>query len=108
VSLQLDAFSKKLSGRVVWIGQATGANFALVPRDISSGEFTKVPQRVPVRILPDRDNRWGELRPGLSVSVFIEHGSGDLEWATKQAEWMRARGENGVSPLSITANGGRP
>lgn len=108
VSMKVDAFSASLSGRVVWIEQATGANFALVPRDISSGEFTKVPQRVPVRILPDRDNRWGELRPGLSVSVFIEHGPGDPEWAKTQAEWMRARGERGVSPLMTTAGGGRP
>jgi len=108
VSLKLDAFSDPLPGRVVWIGQATGANFALVPRDISSGEFTKVPQRVPVRILPDRDARWGELRPGLSVSVVFDHGPGDPEWARTQAERMRARGELGVSPLGPADGKGRP
>ena len=51
VRLDIDAFSKPFRGRVVWINKATGANFALVPRNISSGEFTKVVQRVPVRIL---------------------------------------------------------
>jgi membrane fusion protein (multidrug efflux system) len=51
VRLDVDAFSKPFHGRVVWINRATGANFALVPRNISSGEFTKVVQRVPVRIL---------------------------------------------------------
>ncbi|WP_168219037.1 HlyD family secretion protein [Limnoglobus roseus] len=108
VALKLDAFSQTLGGRVVWIGQATGANFALVPRDVSSGEFTKVPQRVPVRILPDRDERWGELRPGLSVSVVFDHGPGDPEWARVQAEQLRARGERGVSPLAVTSPGGGP
>ncbi|QJW96289.1 HlyD family secretion protein [Frigoriglobus tundricola] len=108
VALKLDAFSDPLPGRVVWVGQATGANFALVPRDISSGEFTKVPQRVPVRILPDRDARWGELRPGLSVSVVFDHGAGDPDWARTQAERMRARGELGVSPLGTADGKGRP
>lgn len=107
VSLRLDAFPRPLSGRVVWVGQATGANFALVPRDVSSGEFTKVPQRVPVRILPDRDERWGELRPGLSVSVAIDHGPGDPAWASAQAERLRSRGESGVSPLPPGAEKGR-
>lgn len=107
-SLKLDAFSRTLGGRVVWIGQATGANFALVPRDVSSGEFTKVPQRVPVRILPDRDERWGDLRPGLSVSVVFDHGPGDPEWAKTQAERLRARGERGVSPLPVAGAGSGP
>lgn len=106
--LKLDAFPAPLRGRVVWVGQATGANFALVPRDVSSGEFTKVPQRVPVRILPERDARWGELRPGLSVSVVIAHGPGDPEWARVQAERLRDRGERGVGPLTGAAGGGRP
>ena len=97
--LKLDAFAAPLSGRVVWIGQATGANFALVPRDVSSGEFTKVPQRIPVRILPDRDSRWPELRPGLSVSVVIDHGPGDPTWATAESKRMRLLGATGVSPL---------
>ncbi|WP_162097390.1 HlyD family secretion protein [Gemmata obscuriglobus] len=106
--LKLDAFRQPLAGRVVWVGQATGANFALVPRDVSSGEFTKVPQRVPVRILPDRDERWGDLRPGLSVSVVIDHGAGDREWAATQAERLRARGERGQGPLPTAGTGGGP
>ena len=98
-SLKLDAFTAPLPGRVIWIGQATGANFSLVPRDVSSGEFTKVPQRIPVRILPDRDSRWPDLRPGLSVSVVIDHGPGDPAWATAEADRIRLLGATGVSPL---------
>jgi membrane fusion protein (multidrug efflux system) len=90
VRLDIVAFSKPFHGRVVWINKATGANFALVPRNLSSGEFTYVVQRVPVRILVEKDDRWPELRPGLSVTVAIEHGPGDPEWARRAADGMRA------------------
>jgi membrane fusion protein (multidrug efflux system) len=89
VRLDIDAFSQPFRGRVVWINRATGANFALVPRNISSGEFTKVVQRVPVRIFIEKDDRWDQLRAGLSVTVFIAHGPGDPDWANQAAKTMR-------------------
>ena len=90
VRLDVVAFSEPFRGRVVWINKATGANFALVPRNVSSGEFTYVVQRVPVRILVEKDERWPQLRAGLSVTVAIEHGPGDPEWAKQAADEMRA------------------
>ena len=81
--LNFDAFREPFRGRVVWIGSATDANFSLIPRDISSGEFTYVVQRVPTRILIERDERWPQLKPGLSVTAAIEHGSGDPAWAAE-------------------------
>ena len=90
VRLDVVAFSEPFRGRVVWINKATGANFALVPRNLSSGEFTYVVQRVPVRILVEKDERWPQLRAGLSVTVSIEHGPGDPEWAKQAADEMRA------------------
>jgi membrane fusion protein (multidrug efflux system) len=90
VRLDVAAFSEPFQGRVVWINRATGANFALVPRNISSGEFTYVAQRVPVRILVEKDERWAQLHAGLSVTVSIEHGPGDPEWARQAADAMRA------------------
>jgi membrane fusion protein, multidrug efflux system len=90
VRLDVVAFSQPFRGRVVWINKATGANFALVPRNLSSGEFTYVVQRVPVRILVEKDERWPQLRAGLSVTVAIEHGPGDPEWAKQAADEMRA------------------
>jgi membrane fusion protein (multidrug efflux system) len=107
VRIWVDAISGTLNGRVVWIDRATGANFALVPRDVSSGEFTKVTQRVPIRIAVDRDRRWSELRPGLSATVAISHGPGDPEWAAREAEWERRRAARGVSPLDVDDAGGR-
>ena len=105
VRIWIDAFPDVLEGRVVWIGLATGANFSLLPRDVTSGEFTKVTQRVPVRIAVDRGPRWRQLRPGLSATVAITHGTGDPAWAAAEAEHERARGTVGVSPTSIPGEG---
>ena len=89
VELQVDAFAEPFRGRVVWIDKSTGAQFALMPRNVVSGEFTKVVQRVPVRIRIEKDERWPQLRAGLSVRAVIAHGTGDPEWAEEAAREMR-------------------
>jgi membrane fusion protein (multidrug efflux system) len=88
VELQVDAFDAPFRGRVVWIDKSTGAQFALMPRNVVSGEFTKVVQRVPVRIAIEKDERWPLLRAGLSVRVAIAHGEGDPQWAERAAQEM--------------------
>jgi membrane fusion protein (multidrug efflux system) len=88
VTIELDAFSKPFRGRVVWINKSTGAQFALMPRNVVSGEFTKVVQRVAVRIGIERDDRWPQLRSGLSARVVIEHGPGDPAWAAQESRRM--------------------
>ncbi len=82
--LKVEAFSEPFEGFVVWVGSATGANFSLIPRDLSAGEFTYVVQRVPTRVAIVRDGRWPLLKPGLSVSVAIEHGPGDPDRAAAE------------------------
>jgi membrane fusion protein (multidrug efflux system) len=86
VTLYVDAFPRPFRGRVVWINKSTGAQFALMPRNVVSGEFTKVVQRVPVRIWIEKDDRWPQLQAGLSVRAVIDHGLGDPEWAKKAAQ----------------------
>jgi membrane fusion protein (multidrug efflux system) len=88
VRLEVDAFAEPFHGRVVWINKSTGAQFALMPRNVVSGEFTKVVQRVPVRIWIEKDERWPLLQAGLSVRANIAHGSGDPQWAEKTAREM--------------------
>jgi membrane fusion protein (multidrug efflux system) len=88
VDLQVDAFAEPFRGLVVWIDRSTGAQFALMPRNVVSGEFTKVVQRVPVRIQIERDVRWPQLRAGLSVRAVIAHGAGDQQWAEQAARQM--------------------
>jgi membrane fusion protein (multidrug efflux system) len=89
VELRLDAFEQPFQGRVVWINKSTGAQFALMPRNVVSGEFTKVVQRVPVRIAIEKDERWPLLRAGLSVQAIIAHGPGEPRWAEQAAREMR-------------------
>jgi membrane fusion protein (multidrug efflux system) len=88
VELRLDAFDQPFKGRVVWVNKSTGAQFALMPRNVVAGEFTKVVQRVPIRIWIDKDERWPQLRAGLSVQVLIGHGAGDAAWAQHAAKEM--------------------
>jgi len=88
VELRLDAFDQPFKGRVVWINKSTGAQFALLPRNVVAGEFTKVVQRVPVRIWIEKDHRWPLLRAGLSAQVVIAHGDGDAAWAEQAARDM--------------------
>jgi multidrug resistance efflux pump len=56
---------------------------------VVSGEFTKVVQRVPVRIAIEKDERWPLLRAGFSVRAAISHGAGDLPRAEQIAREMR-------------------
>jgi membrane fusion protein (multidrug efflux system) len=88
VELRVDAFAEPFRGRVVWIDKSTGAQFALMPRNVVSGEFTKVVQRVPVRLQIEKDDPWEQLRAGLSVKAIIAHGPGDPAWAHQAAREM--------------------
>jgi len=72
VSLTLDAYDAAVEGVVESIASATGAKFALLPPDNATGNFTKVVQRIPVRIRVT--TAFGEnrpLRPGMSVTASV-------------------------------------
>jgi membrane fusion protein (multidrug efflux system) len=70
--LTLDAYpDRHFSGKVREVMPASAATFALVPRDISAGEFTKVAQRIPVRIAIT-DGDLSLLRVGLGGEVEIK------------------------------------
>ncbi len=80
VTLELDALpGEPLRGRVRVIHRAAAGEFALIPRDVTAGEFTKLTQRVPVEIsfLPEERDRWERLLPGLSVTVAARKGGRD-------------------------------
>jgi membrane fusion protein (multidrug efflux system) len=62
-----------LRGHVEEIAPATGSQFALLPPDNATGNFTKITQRIPVKILIDQDPRATDrLRPGMSAVVEID------------------------------------
>ncbi len=61
-----------LRGRVEQVAPASGSQFALLPPDNATGNFTKIAQRIPVKIVLDRDQPTeARLRPGLSVIVRV-------------------------------------
>lgn len=74
VEIRADAFGKAtIKGRVDSFAPATGAEFALIPVENAVGNFTKIAQRVPVKIAIDRATPTGRaLRPGLSVEVKVD------------------------------------
>ena len=72
-TLVADAFPDAVfSGTVESIAPATDAQFALLPPENATGNFTKIVQRVPVRIRLEGDNTGERLKPGLSVVVEID------------------------------------
>lgn len=75
--IKIDTFpGTVLRGRVVEIAPASGSQFALLPPDNATGNFTKIVQRIPVKIALDAGHPLqGRLRPGFSVVVTI-HASG--------------------------------
>jgi membrane fusion protein, multidrug efflux system len=70
--LRIDTYPGKVfSGRVIEIAPASGSQFALLPPDNATGNYTKVVQRIPVKISFDDASAAMALRPGLSVIATI-------------------------------------
>ncbi len=74
VRVVVDAFPNlKVSGHVASISPASGQEFALLPPDNATGNFTKIVQRVPVKIILDATSATvGRLRPGMSIEPSID------------------------------------
>ncbi|WP_044872784.1 HlyD family secretion protein [Pseudomonas sp. LFM046] len=74
VTVEADVLPGKVfHGHLDSLAPATGAQFSILPPENATGNFTKIVQRVPVRIqLDPADNRLGALRPGLSVVVEVD------------------------------------
>lgn len=74
VGIHVDAYGDKtIEGTVTSISPASGAVFSMLPAENATGNFTKVVQRVPVRIaIPDEVLKEGHLRAGLSVIVDVD------------------------------------
>jgi membrane fusion protein (multidrug efflux system) len=77
VDLKVDAYpNTRFTGKVINIGAATASEFALIPDNRSAGNFTKVTQRIPIRI--EVVDPAEQLRPGMMVVVGID------TWKTKK------------------------
>lgn len=73
VKVHVDALpSLHVTGKVQSLSPSTGATFSLVPQDTATGNFTKIVQRVPVKIVLDRQAlESGLLRSGLQVTATV-------------------------------------
>ncbi|WP_102107765.1 HlyD family secretion protein [Oceaniglobus roseus] len=87
VHLTFDALpDRTFEGHVQSVAPATGSVFSLLPADNATGNFTKVVQRVPVRIaLPPEAVETGKLRAGLSVIAEVDSRTADGETPTAVA-----------------------
>ena len=74
--VHIDALpGENFHGRVAQIAPASGSQFALLPPDNATGNYTKIVQRVPVRIVLDAGQQISQLRPGFSAVVTIHTSS---------------------------------
>ena len=72
VEVRIDAYpGKTFRGKVLEIAPASGSQFALLPPDNATGNYTKVVQRIPVKIAFDDENVATSLQPGLSVIATV-------------------------------------
>ena len=73
VEVEIDSFhGTRLKGHVDSLSPASGLEFALLPPDNATGNFTKIVQRVPVKIVLDDHRLTGLLRPGMSAEPTVD------------------------------------
>ena len=73
VEVTIDSFhGTRLRGHVDSLSPASGLEFALLPPDNATGNFTKIVQRVPVKIVLDDQSLKGLLRPGMSAEPTVD------------------------------------
>ncbi|MBH5370223.1 HlyD family secretion protein [Bradyrhizobium glycinis] len=98
VELHVDSFrNTTLRGHVDSLSPASGLEFALLPPDNATGNFTKIVQRVPVKIVLDDHNLTGLLRPGMSAVPTVD---------TKQAVLAERDSAKRVADNAPNPNGG--
>jgi membrane fusion protein (multidrug efflux system) len=110
VEVRVDGFpGMRLKGHVDGLSPASGLEFALLPPDNATGNFTKIMQRIPVKIVLDDNALAGRLRPGMSVEPAIDTkatvlaeqgrqvGTGELAAGQREPERPVRRGAAGSS-----------
>jgi membrane fusion protein, multidrug efflux system len=73
--IKVDTFpGRSWKGHVLLIAPVSGAQTALLPPDNATGNFTKIVQRIPVKITLDPNQDLGLLKPGMSATVIVKTG----------------------------------
>jgi multidrug resistance efflux pump len=63
---------RRFSAKVDQISPAAGSEFSILRPDNATGNFTKIPQRIPVRLVIDGAEELSRLRPGMSVEAYVD------------------------------------
>jgi len=96
VEIHIDSFRNvKLKGHVDSLSPASGLEFALLPPDNATGNFTKIVQRLPVKIMLDDRTLTGLLRPGMSAEPVIDTKATVLAERDQEATKTRLAADNG-------------
>lgn len=104
VEIRIDSFhGTKLRGHVDSLSPASGLEFALLPPDNATGNFTKIVQRVPVKIVLDDHSLTGLLRPGMSAEPTVDTKATVV--AEREAKSQLA-GRMASEPVPVRSNGG--
>jgi membrane fusion protein, multidrug efflux system len=86
-TVKVDALNgEALTGTVESVAPASGSQFSLLPPENATGNFTKIVQRVPVRIAIPAAEAKGRLRPGLSVVVSVDTRTSPKEATSDTAQ----------------------
>lgn len=101
VTIEVDTFpGLLLTGRVESLAPASGAEFSLIPPENATGNFTKIVQRVPVKIrFNAAQPMLRNLRPGMSVVVKLD---------TRPRRWTKGNGQSDLSDLSDKSSDTNP
>jgi membrane fusion protein (multidrug efflux system) len=70
-TIHVDAYNRDYKGHVDSVGGGTGARFSLLPPENATGNYVKVVQRVPVKIVFEPGQDLSGLRPGMSVVTTV-------------------------------------
>ena len=106
VNISVDALpGRTLEGRVASLAPASGSVFSLLPPDNATGNFTKIVQRLPVRILvPAAVAEQSVLRPGMSVIVSVNTKPGTPVAAQRMGSAAVRPNTNDQQPTPTNAN----
>ena len=79
VRIHLDSYDVDLAGTVASLPPASGATFSPIPPNNATGNFTKIVQRLPVKIVVDANQPLSRLlRAGMSVETVVDTGLDDV------------------------------
>ncbi|RXT28943.1 hemolysin D [Rhizobium leguminosarum] len=107
VEIKVDSFPDiSIKGHVDSVSPASGLEFSLLPPDNATGNFTKIVQRIPVKIVIDDEALSGLLRSGMSVEPEIDTKAAQTQAAETRASRTKAAQTSGTAEEGLSSHAG--